>query len=135
VWRKFAPVVVLCPNGKSPFASGVVTGSDQQKQVVCNVCTPQMEWWGMKTTNLFSNYTVPNNDYAIGAELLKPSTDYRELQRITLDVARSMDSEIFRGTTPETWKKMQATLHELMLKVSEFYLFIYLFFLWERLVP
>jgi len=107
---------VLCPNGKSPFASGMVTGSDQQKQVVCNVCTPQMESWGMKTTNLFSNYTVPNNDYAIGAELLKPSADYRELQRITLDVVRSMDSQIFRDTTPETWKKMQATLHELMLK-------------------
>lgn len=72
--------------GCSPFSSGVVVEGDKQKWTVCNICTPQMESWGIKSANLFSNYTIPPNDLQIGLDLLEPSKSHAGLESLTLNV-------------------------------------------------
>mmetsp|Transcript_21467 Transcript_21467/g.40899 ORF Transcript_21467/g.40899 Transcript_21467/m.40899 type:complete len:957 (-) Transcript_21467:262-3132(-) len=118
VWRKFAPIAVLCPNGISPFSSGVVVEGDKQKWTVCNICTPQMESWGIKSANLFSNYTIPPNDLQIGLDLLEPSKSHAGLESLTLNVTRSLPGDLFRTFGPDTWRKMQSTLRDLTLTLD-----------------
>jgi len=86
VWRKFAPVLVLCPSGMRPFTAGSYAVNNNYKWKVCNVCTPLMESWGMKCSNLHSNYTSPPMDHAITFADLHPSAPSSSLRRITMQV-------------------------------------------------
>ena len=86
VWRKFAPVLVLCPSGMRPFTTGSHAVNNNYKWKVCNICTPLMESWGMKCSNLHSNYTSPPVEHAITFADLCPNVPSANLRRITLQV-------------------------------------------------
>lgn len=89
VWRKFAPVLVLCPPGYKPFTQAV---DNNYKWTVCNICTPLMESWGMKCSNLHSNYSAPPVDLAVTFADLHPSASSSSLRRITMQVRRLLPS-------------------------------------------
>eukprot|EP00238_Polyblepharides_amylifera_P006904 CAMPEP_0196600790 /NCGR_PEP_ID=MMETSP1081-20130531/95571_1 /TAXON_ID=36882 /ORGANISM="Pyramimonas amylifera, Strain CCMP720" /LENGTH=928 /DNA_ID=CAMNT_0041926645 /DNA_START=509 /DNA_END=3292 /DNA_ORIENTATION=- len=115
VWRKFAPVAVFCPKGSSPFQSGMVS-DNSKKWTVCNICTPQMESWGMKSANLISNYTSPDVDSPIALSALQQGNSPESLKNITMEVASSMRVELFKDFSSDTWERMQSVLRELTLK-------------------
>ncbi|KAK3266675.1 hypothetical protein CYMTET_24717 [Cymbomonas tetramitiformis] len=108
VWRKFAPVAVLCPPGSSPFTSGMVA-NDKDKFTVCNICTPAMEMWGMRLSNIRQAYNPPRKGEVVLLPEVFTSGNKAELQALCQQVDEET-SDLFAHKTPENWAELQVKL-------------------------
>ncbi|KAK3262922.1 CBL-interacting serine/threonine-protein kinase 11 [Cymbomonas tetramitiformis] len=108
VWRKFAPVAVLCPDGTSPFSSGFA-GNEKGKITVCNICTPKMEMYDMRPNNFRTSYNPPViGDVVFSCETLDGSNT-APLQALCSQVDQETSS-LFAKKSDDNWRELQAIL-------------------------